>query len=111
MLSNIPDVRAAANWRAGSSLAALDAGLPGGVRATLLRDVNICGTDLRGTVALAIPRPHAVQGTLMPGLRQVPGQTSAFGEQDTRKKYEHATRVAVLDGSATGSHPASWDPV
>ncbi len=120
MLSNIPDVRAA-NWRAGSSLAALDASLPGGVRATLLRDANICGTDLRGTdlcgtdlrgtVALAIPRPRAVQGTLMPGLRQVPGQTSAFGEQDTRKKYEHATRVAVLDGSATGSHPASWDPV
>ena len=111
MLSNIPDVRAAANWRAGSSLAALDAGLPGGVRATLLRDANMCGTELRGTVALAIPRPLAVQGTLMPGLRQVPGQTSAFGEQDTRKKYEHATRVAVLDGSATGSHPASWDPV
>jgi hypothetical protein len=111
VLSNIPDVRAAANWRAGSSLAALDAGLPGGVWATSLRGANICGTDLRGTVALAIPRPPAVQGTLMPGLRQVPGQTSAFGEQDTRKKYEHATRVTVLDGSATGSHPASWDPV
>jgi hypothetical protein len=47
----------------------------------------------------------------MPGLRQVPGQTSAFGEQDTRKKYQHNARVAVLDGSATGSHPASWDPV
>jgi hypothetical protein len=111
VLSNIPDVRAAANWRAGSSLAALDAGLPGGVRATLLRDVNICGTDLRGTVALAIPRPRAVPGTLMPGLRQVPGQASAFGEQDTRKKYQHNARVAVIGGSATGSHPASWDPV
>ena len=110
MLSNIPDVQAAAYWRAGSSLAALDACLPAGVQATVLRDMDVRGADVRGTVALAIPRPRAFQGTSMPGMRQVSGQTSAFGEQDTRKKYQHVIRVAVIGGSASGSHPA-WDPV
>jgi hypothetical protein len=100
VLSNIPDVRTAVNWRAGSSLAALDAGLPGGVAATWPH----------GTGVLAMPRPRALQGALVPCVSQAPGQMSAFGERDTRKKYQHATRVAVIGGSASGSHPA-WDPV
>jgi hypothetical protein len=111
VLSNLIDVRAAADWRAESSLAALDAGLPGGVRATLLRAADVCGTDVRRTGALAIPRPRAAQGTLVPGMRQAPSETSVFAQQDSRKKYQHATRVAANGGNATGSHPASWDPV
>jgi hypothetical protein len=102
VLSNLIDVRAAAKWRAGSSLAALDAGLPGGVRATLLPG---------GTSALAIPRPRAAQGILMPGMCQAPIQTPVFEEQDSHKKYQHDARVAAVGGNATGSHPASWDPV
>lgn len=102
MLSNLIDVRAAANWRAESSLAALDAGLPGGVRVTLLPG---------GTGALAIPRLRAAQGTLMPGMCQAPIQTPVFEEQDSHKKYQHDARVAAVGGNATGSHPASWDPV
>ena len=102
MLSNLIDVRAAANWRAESSLAALDAGLPGGVRATSLPG---------GTGALAIPRLRAAQGTLMPGMCQAPIQTPVFEEQDSHKKYQHDARVAAVGGNATGSHPASWDPV
>ncbi len=106
MLSNLIDVRAAADWRVEGSLAALDAYRPGAAGATLLRVADICGTG-----ALAIPRPRAAQGTLMPGMRQALSQASVFGEQDTRKKYQHATRVAANGGSTTGSHPASWDPV
>jgi hypothetical protein len=34
-----------------------------------------------------------------------------FAQQDTRKKYQHGARVAANGGNATGSHPASWDPV
>ena len=122
MLSNLIDIPAAADWRAASSLAALDAGLPGGVRATVLRAADVCGTDVRstdvcGTGALAIPRPRAARGTPMPGMRQalsqtsVLAQTSAFAQQDSRKKYQHAARVAANGGNATGSHPAFWDPV
>jgi hypothetical protein len=100
VLSNIPNIRAAANWRVGSSLAALDACLPAAVRAT----------SLRGTDPLAITRSYAVPGTLMPELRYAPGGKSAFGEQGTRKEYQHTTRVAAFGGNASGSHPA-WDPV
>lgn len=108
MLSNLIDVRAAATWRAGSSHAALDAGLPGGVRATLLP----AGTGRpAGTGALAIPRPRAARGTLTPGMCQAPIQTPVFEEQDSHKKYQHDARVAAVGGNATGSHPASWDPV
>jgi hypothetical protein len=106
VLSNFVDVRAAADWRAEGSLAALDAYRPGAAEATSLRVANICGTG-----ALAIPRPRAAQGTPMPGMRQASSQTPVFVEQDTHKKYQHATRVAALGGNATGSHPASWDPV
>ncbi len=106
MLSNLPNARSAADWRAGCSLAALDAGLPGDVRATVLRS-----TKVRGTGILAIARPSAFQGTLVPEMRQTPSQTLAFGEQDSQKKYQHGTRVAAIGGSAMGSHPASWDPV
>jgi hypothetical protein len=44
-------------------------------------------------------------------MRQAPSETSVFAQQDSRKKYQHATRVAANGGNATGSHPASWDPV
>jgi hypothetical protein len=100
VLSSIPNIRAAAGWRADGSLAALDACLPAGVWAT----------SLRGTDSLAITRPYAVPGALMPGLRQAPGEKSVLGERDTRKEYQHATRVAAFGSSASGSHPA-WDPV
>jgi hypothetical protein len=106
VLSNLPDVRTAADWRAGCSLAALDAGLPGDVRATVF-----CGTNVRDTGALAIGRPRAFRGTLLPEMHQASSQTPALVEQDSQKKYQHSTRVAAIGGSATGSHPASWDPV
>jgi hypothetical protein len=111
VLSNPIDVRAAADWRAGSSLAALDAGLPGGVRATLLHAADVCGTDIGHTGALATPRPLAARGTLMPGMRETFSLTSVSAQPDTRKKYQHGARVAANGGNATGSHPASWDPV
>ena len=47
----------------------------------------------------------------MPEMRQLLSQKFAFAEQDTRKTYQHATRVTAIGGSASGSHPASWDPV
>jgi hypothetical protein len=102
VLSNLIDVGAVAGWRAESSIAALDAGRPFVSGATVLR-----GTD----GALGGPRPRAARGSLMPGRHQTPGQPSASSRQDTRNKYQHATRAAALGGSATGSHPASWDPV
>ncbi len=102
MLSNLIDIQATAYWRAGSSLAALDAGLPGGVRVTSLHDADLCGTG-----AFMTARPRTAQGALMPGLRP----TSAPSKQDTGEKYQHATRVAANSGNASGSHPASWDPV
>ena len=121
MLSNLPDVRAAAGWRAESSIAALDAARPCGFGATWLRGTVVGGTVLGGTVlggtvlgginALGVARSSAAQGPLMPWLPPTPGQTSAASRQDTRKKYQHATRAAALGGSATGSHPVSWDPV
>lgn len=110
MWSNLND-QAAAGWRAESSLTALDAALPGGVRVTMLRSTAVRGASVCGTGAFGNPRPRNAQGFLMPGLRQTPGQTSASGEQDTHKKYQHATRAAGIAGSATGSHRASWDPV
>jgi hypothetical protein len=111
VLSNLIDVRTAADWRAESSLAALDAGLPGGVRATSLHAADVCGTDIGHTGALATPRPLAARDTLMPGMRQTFSPTSVSAQQDTRKKYQHGARVAANGGNATGSHPASWDPV
>jgi hypothetical protein len=105
VLSNLIDVRAAAGWRAESSIAALDTGRPCGFGATLLRGTVLGGTVLGGINALGVARSRAAQGPLMPG------QTSLSSRQDTRKKYQHATRVAALGGSATGSHPVSWDPV
>jgi hypothetical protein len=116
VLSNLPDVRAAAGWRAESSIAALDAARPCGFGATWLRGTVVGGTVLGGTVlgginALGVARSSAAQGPLMPWLPPTPGQTSAASRQDTRKKYQHATRAAALGGSATGSHPVSWDPV
>ncbi|MDX6392818.1 MAG: hypothetical protein QOJ73_3881 [Streptosporangiaceae bacterium] len=47
----------------------------------------------------------------MPGMRQTFSPTSVSAQQDTRKKYQHGARVAANGGNATGSHPASWDPV
>ena len=111
MLSNLIDVRAAAGWRAESSIAALDTGRPCGFGATLLWGTVLGGTVLGGINALGVARSRAAQGPLMPWLPQTPGQTSLSSRQDTRKKYQHATRVAALGGSATGSHPVSWDPV
>jgi hypothetical protein len=102
VMSNIPDVRTAADWRAENSLAALDVCLPGGIRGT---------AAVRGRVVLTTPRSNAAQGILMPEMRKASSQPSAFGEQDTRKKYQHVARVAAFGGNASGSHPASWDPV
>jgi hypothetical protein len=105
-VNKLIDVQVAVGRRAGSPFAALDAVRPGDVGATAHR-----GVDVPGTGALAIMRPCTSEGTFVPGLGQAPIQTSASNQQDNRKKYEHATRVAALGGSATGSHPASWDPV
>jgi hypothetical protein len=121
VLSNLIDVRAAAGWRAESSIATLDAARPCGFGATRLRGTVLGGTVLGSTAlggtapgginALGVARSSAAQGPLMPWLPPTPGQTSAASRQDTRKKYQHATRAAALGGSATGSHPVSWDPV
>jgi hypothetical protein len=136
VLSNLIDVQAAAGWRAESSIAALDASRPCGFWATSLRGPVLGGPVLGGTVlggtvlggtvlggtvlggtvlgginALGVARSHAAQGSLMPWLPETSGQTWASSKQDTRKKYQHATRAAALGGSATGSHPVSWDPV
>jgi hypothetical protein len=105
-VNKLTDVQVAAGRRAGSPLAALDAASPGDVWATVHRGANASGTG-----ALAIMRPCTSDGTFVPGLGQAPTQTSVPNQQDNRKKYEHATRVAALGGNATGSHPASWDPV
>jgi hypothetical protein len=106
VLSNLIDVQAAVGWRAKGSFIALDAVRPSDVRATVL-----VGPDVYGTAAVGTARLRGVQGLLMPGLRQTPAQMSASSKQDTSNKYQHATRVAAIGGSATGSHPASWDPV
>jgi hypothetical protein len=151
MVSIIPDIQAsAARWPAGSSLAALDAGLPSGILATLLDctdtlatgrpaamlagtalagtalagtalpgtalwstaswSTGLAGTGLAGTDLLGNAHPNTAQGTFMPAVRRAPDRESAFGAWDTRKKYQHATRVAAFGGDASGSHPA-WDPV
>lgn len=105
-MNKLIDVQAAVGQRAGSPFATLDAVRPGDVWATVHR-----GASASGTGALAIMRPCTSEGTFVPGLGQAPTQTSVPNQQDNRKKYEHATRVAALGGNATGSHPASWDPV
>jgi hypothetical protein len=105
-VNKLTDVQMAAGQRAGSHFAALDAASPGDVWATVHR-----GASASGTSVLAIMRPRTSEGTFVPGLGQAPIQTSASSQQNNSKKYEHATRVAALGGNATGSHPASWDPV
>jgi hypothetical protein len=105
-VNKLTDVQVAAGRRAGSHFAVLDAASPGDVWGTVHR-----GASASGTGALAIMRPRTGEGTFVPGLGQAPIQTSASSQQNNSKKYEHATRVAALGGNATGSHPASWDPV
>jgi hypothetical protein len=106
VLSKLIDVQAAADWRAEGSFTALDAGRPPAVWDTVLAGPDVCGT-----AAVGAARPRGGQGLLMPGLRQTSAQMSVSSKQNTSNKYQHAPRAAATGGGATGSHPASWDPV
>jgi hypothetical protein len=56
-------------------------------------------------VTAIFARPRAAWAPASSGLAQLTGQEKAIAQPAYRKQYAHTTRVAVLSGGTTGSHP------
>ena len=89
-MSNFIESAACAMTRAGATLPARGAFLPG------------VG---RGHVVRTTPGLWVVQGTRMPQISLAQAQKLVFGPTPTRNPYTDKTRAAAVGGGAKGPHP------
>jgi hypothetical protein len=90
-MENFTESAACAMTRAGATLPARGAFLPG-----------VSG----GHVVRTTPGLWAVQGTRMPQISLAQAQKLVFGPTPTRNPYTDKTRAAAIGGGARGPHPA-----
>jgi hypothetical protein len=89
-MENFTESAACAMTRAGATLPARGAFLPG----------VSCGHVVRTTPGLWV-----VQGTRMPQISPAQAQKLVFGPTPTRNPYTDKTRAAAIGGGAKGPHP------